>query len=195
MMYNSYVTTHSTPGRDRGGPYLTVTINHTEVQRRPLPEGPLTIGRSLDCELWIEDPLLSRHHCKLEPALEGDGYVVIDLNSRNGTFVNARRVKEREPLNDRDVITIGRAHVTFHKQGYCPPRPQGVEEALKMPVNRAAMHRQSGSTSSRALPTPKVANAETMGPGDTTAGGTPLPFTRPPARPIVKPLEDEDATS
>lgn len=192
----------ATSQQQRGGPYLTVTVNHAEIQRRPLSDQhPLTIGRSLDCDLWIEDPILSRRHCRVEPALEGDGFAVVDLQSRNGTFVNAERVQERQALVDGDVITIGRAHLKFRAKGYCPPRPRGPEEALKMHANRAAMHRAPAGTSQRPLPTPKVAgsssdsggsiagvsNADTRSPGDSAAGARPLPFQRPPARPIVKP--------
>ena len=175
----------------RGGAYLTVIVNHQEAQRKPIAS-TITIGRHLDCDLWIEDPQLSRRHCQLEEALEGDGWVITDLGSRNGTCVNAKKITERTPLNDRDVITIGKVHIKFHARGYIPPRPAGVEEALKMPANRAAMkvtHITPGSQ--RPLPTPKVSNADTISPGDSTAGGKPLPFTRPPARPIVKPEEDQ----
>src|SRR5678810_502978 len=94
----------------RGGPYITVTINNHEAHRRPLDK-PIVIGRSLDCELALEEPILSRHHCRLEPAPKGDGWVVVDLGSRNGTFVNARRVKERQALVTGDIITVGRAHI------------------------------------------------------------------------------------
>jgi pSer/pThr/pTyr-binding forkhead associated (FHA) protein len=202
--------------RERGGPFLTVTVNHTEVQRKALPDQQaLVIGRSLDCDVWIEDPVLSRHHCRVEPALEGDGFVVIDLESRNGTFVNGKRAAARQPLNDGDVITIGRTHIKFRKQGYCPPRPHSPEEALRMPANRAAMKTfGSPGTSQRPLPTPTPkprgsiarANAETLSPGDTAAGAAkpgdtvagapaaatprPLPFTRPPAKPMVKPVDE-----
>jgi hypothetical protein len=71
-----------------------------------------------------------------------------------------------------------------------------VEEALKMPANRNAMRVISGSTSQRPLPTPaprstSAANADTITPGDSKAGDKSLPFTRPPAKPIVKPSDDE----
>src|SRR5881275_1564286 len=119
--------------RERGGPYLTVVVNHKEVLRKPLV-GTTTVGRSLDCTLWLEDPSLSRRHCQLEEALEGDGWVVTDLNSRNGTFVNAKRILERTPLNHRDVITIGKVHIKFHAYGYVPPRPADPGQALLMPA-------------------------------------------------------------
>src|SRR4051794_21629070 len=107
--------------RERGSAYLKVIVNNSEVQRRPIA-GNTVLGRSLDCDLWIDDPMLSRRHCQLEQALEGDGWVVIDLQSRNGTYVNAQKI-ERSPLNHKDVITIGQAHIKFYAHGYVPPRP------------------------------------------------------------------------
>ena len=183
--------------RERGPAYLTVIVDNREVQRRPIDRA-ITLGRSLDCDLWIDDPRLSRTHCRLEPALEGDGWVVIDLNSRNGTCVNAKRVIERQPLSHRDVITIGRIHVKFHAYGYVPPRPTDPSEAILMPAKtRAALSARTPTPhhqSHRTLPTPSPRDTSadstiSSSPGDTIAD-KPLPFTRPPARPIVKPLED-----
>ena len=182
--------TRSAAPRERGGPYLTVTVSHKEVQRRPIKDA-LVIGRSLDCDLWLDDPMMSRRHCQLEEALEGDGWVVIDLGSRNGTFVNAKRVEERAPLNHGDVITVGKAHLTFHAHGYQPPRPADPQEAMRMPPERLNIARREGPH--RPLPTPKVSNSETMMPiSDVEPASKPLPFTRPPARPIVKPSDEQE---
>src|ERR1700744_5487201 len=104
------------PQKYRDAPYITLVVNHEVLQRVPL-SGAITLGRSLDCNVWVEDTILSRHHCRLEPALEGDGWVVEDLKSRNGTFVNGKRV-ERSPLNDGDTITMGRVHIRFHADGF-----------------------------------------------------------------------------
>jgi pSer/pThr/pTyr-binding forkhead associated (FHA) protein len=171
----------------RDAPYLTVTVNHQVVRRVPL-KGELTVGRSTDCGLWLEDPILSRHHCQFEPALEGDGWAVVDLESRNGTFVNAKRV-ERSPLVEGDVVTVGRTHLKFHPDGYTPPRPAGPHEAVKLPANRSAMKTDAHATT-RTLPkpAPRDANADTLVPGDSGAGMKPLPFHRPP--PTPKPEEE-----
>lgn len=174
---------------DRDAPYLTVVVNYQEVRRLPL-RGAITVGRGAGCELWLEDPILSRQHCRIEPALEGDGWAVTDLKSRNGTFVNAKRI-EHSPLVEGDVVTVGRAHIKFHADGYVPPRPAGPHEAVKLPANRGAM-KTDAAPSTRTLPTPapRDANSETLVPGDSGVGMKPLPFARPPARPIPR-EEDE----
>lgn len=185
--------------REQGAAYLTVIVDNKEVQRLPLTAG-ITLGRSLDCDVWLDDPRLSRTHCRLEPALEGDGFVIIDLNSRNGTYVNGKRVTSRQPLHHRDVIMIGRAQVKFHAHGYTPPRPADPNEAILLPAKtRAALDAREPTPhySQRPLPTPvprERSGDSTIAhsPGDTIAD-KPLAFTRPPARPIVRPTEEDGA--
>jgi pSer/pThr/pTyr-binding forkhead associated (FHA) protein len=183
--------------RERGPAYLTVVVDNKEVLRRPITAS-VTLGRSLDCDVWLDDPRLSRTHCRFEPALEGDGWVVIDLGSRNGTFVNNKQILERHALNHRDVISIGRATVKFHAYGYTPPRPADPSEATLMPAKtRAAIEARQPTPhqAQRPLPTPiprdiKGDSTISQSPGDTIADRS-IAFTRPPARPIVKPVEDE----
>ncbi|MCP4094237.1 MAG: FHA domain-containing protein [Planctomycetes bacterium] len=62
------------------------------------------IGRGRDCEVRIEDPLASRHHCRLERL--GREVFVVDLDSRNGTWVGVEQI-ERRTLAPADVIRIG----------------------------------------------------------------------------------------
>ncbi|MEA2734841.1 MAG: hypothetical protein QOE14_1292 [Humisphaera sp.] len=182
--------------QERGAAFLTVVVDNAEVQRRPIVDA-VTLGRSLDCDVWLDDPRLSRTHCRIEPALEGDGWAVVDLGSRNGTFLNGKAVIERQPLHHRDVITIGHAKIKFHAHGYTPPRPSDPNEALLMPAKtRAALEARPPTPhhSTRPLPTatPRDTSADSTiapSPGDTIADKS-LAFTRPPARPIVKPDAD-----
>jgi ABC transport system ATP-binding/permease protein len=69
------------------------------------PEG-LTIGRSADNSLAINDLAASRYHCKVLP--DAGGYAVVDLDSRNGTFVNGARITGANPLQHGDRIRIGK---------------------------------------------------------------------------------------
>jgi len=69
-----------------------------------LIEGSATIGRSEDSDIFLVDPSVSRNHATL--AIEGDGALVCDLESTNGTFVNGERVTTRRAASG-DVITFG----------------------------------------------------------------------------------------
>jgi pSer/pThr/pTyr-binding forkhead associated (FHA) protein len=84
------------------------------VQRRwPLRSTLVTIGRAVSADVVIEgDLLVSRLHSTLERL--GDAWTVVDNGlSRNGTFVNGRRVSGRVHLHDRDEIRVGGTVLTF----------------------------------------------------------------------------------
>jgi DNA-binding winged helix-turn-helix (wHTH) protein len=65
----------------------------------------LTIGRDLDCDISIVDRQVSRVHAKIE-FHEGNKLSIIDLDSKNGTYVNGDRLESPHPLEDGDVIKI-----------------------------------------------------------------------------------------
>jgi hypothetical protein len=69
-----------------------------------LEKPELLIGRDEQCDLSIPDRRVSRHHARI--SLRGDGYILTDLGSRNGTFVNGREVAEPYALQDGDEIQL-----------------------------------------------------------------------------------------
>jgi len=84
-----------------------------------LGTNPFTIGRALHCNLTIDDPLVSQHHAQIErheDAQQGRiHYLLKDLNSTNGSFVNGEQVGERT-LRDRDVLRFGTKHFVFRDE-------------------------------------------------------------------------------
>ncbi len=72
-----------------------------------------TVGRSQDNDLVIRDHCISRNHAILQ-ATEDDNFLLIDLGSRNGTFVNGRRVSIPIIIQDKDMITFGKTEAQFH---------------------------------------------------------------------------------
>ena len=61
------------------------------VIRHELGDEPVTIGRDPECTLSFSDQRLSRKHCRVEAIPEGVRYR--DLGSRNGSFLNSKRVE------------------------------------------------------------------------------------------------------
>ena len=86
------------------------------------------LGRAPDVDFTIEDTNASRRHSRV--LAEGDGYVIEDLGSRNGTWVNGARVVQRQGLRDGDVVRIGGTEMIFRQKGLlespAPVRPTAV---------------------------------------------------------------------
>lgn len=74
------------------------------------PETSLSIGRSPNNDIPIEDGAVSGEHCRVRP--EGGAFVIHDLSSTNGTFVNDRRIK-RHRLAEGDTVRVGETLLQF----------------------------------------------------------------------------------
>jgi FHA domain/zinc-ribbon domain len=73
-------------------------------------DGKTLIGRSPECEIFLDDVTVSRQHAELER--DGDSFTIRDLGSLNGTYVNRRRI-ESTVLQDDDEVQIGKYRLTF----------------------------------------------------------------------------------
>jgi len=93
------------------GPALVVRAGGGRAGESFRPAGERTrIGRSPDCDIFLDDVTVSRNHAVL---LEQDGkYVVEDQGSLNGTFVNRRRI-DSAPLREGDELQVGKYRMTF----------------------------------------------------------------------------------
>lgn len=76
----------------------------------PLGDEVLTIGRSPHSDLFLDDVTVSRHHARI--VRDEHGFLVEDLNSLNGTYVNRRRI-ERHLLTHGDELQIGKFKLAF----------------------------------------------------------------------------------
>lgn len=72
----------------------------------------LVVGRVEGVELVLDDKGISRRHCEFER--RGDGYVVRDLGSSNGTLVNGEKIAADQPLAEGDRVRVGGVTLTFH---------------------------------------------------------------------------------
>jgi pSer/pThr/pTyr-binding forkhead associated (FHA) protein len=93
------------------GPALVVRAGGGRAGETFRPAGERTrIGRSPDCDIFLDDVTVSRNHAVL---LEQDGrYVVEDQGSLNGTFVNRRRIDSAQ-LENGDEVQVGKYRMTF----------------------------------------------------------------------------------
>ena len=76
----------------------------------PLDRDRVTVRRSPECDVFLDDVTVSRRHAVV--SRRGDGYYLEDLGSLNGTYVNRRRV-ESAKLSDGDDVQIGKYRLIF----------------------------------------------------------------------------------
>lgn len=76
----------------------------------PIDHTIISIGRKLDNDLVIQDALVSREHAEIR--YEGEQFVLYDLNSTGGTFVNNKKI-ERCILYSGDIICLATLPLMF----------------------------------------------------------------------------------
>jgi hypothetical protein len=95
------------------------------IRRRDGQPGPLRVGRVADNDIAIDDSSLSRHHASLEA--RGELVLVVDLESKNGTFLGEDRLDPGTPAAARstDIVRFGRVSMQIYA-------PAALYHALKM---------------------------------------------------------------
>src|SRR3954469_6871426 len=71
----------------------------------PLDAPVVTIGRSRSNDISLDDARVSRHHARI--VRDANGYLIEDLNSRNGTRVDDHAVRDNAALSDGAIVRIG----------------------------------------------------------------------------------------
>ncbi len=77
-----------------------------------LPVGEFVVGRSTECQLSLDDPLVSRRHAVLR--VRRDGVSVQDFGSRNGVLVNGVKISGERELSAGDKVGIGSQEMVLH---------------------------------------------------------------------------------
>jgi pSer/pThr/pTyr-binding forkhead associated (FHA) protein len=93
------------------GPALVVRSGGGRAGEHFLLEAEaITVGRSPDCDIFLDDVTVSRRHALLKR--DDRQFLIEDQGSLNGTFLNRRRI-ESAPLEDGDELQIGKYKLTF----------------------------------------------------------------------------------
>lgn len=96
---------------------LILKFQNSVVEEYEFHSAPVTIGRRDDNDVVIDNMAVSGHHAVIEEE-EPNFYVLVDLESLNGTFLNENKVT-REKIFDGDSIIIGK-----HKMEFVDARPE-----------------------------------------------------------------------
>jgi len=105
------------------------------TQKFPLSDQSVVLGRAADAGVRIDDRSLSAQHCRFEPV--PGGFKVVDLGSRNGTFINDVLVAQKR-LEDGDRLRVGRVLLKY----LADDGTLDEESAIDGLVDR--IHRRSG---------------------------------------------------
>ena len=123
---------------EQKGPYVVL---HTESGNRQLSlagSNCWTVGRSDDNNLVLPDRWISRNHAMIQIMDTGEFYL-IDLGSRNGSFVNGRRVSVPVTLGDGDLLTFGQTELRFYSPVHRNSLPNGPRKTNNMTAT-ATLH-------------------------------------------------------
>jgi adenylate cyclase len=107
-----------------GAAYLLISRSDNVINVPLLGENSWKLGRGSQCAIVLEDDLVSRNHAMIQ-RMDSKEYILIDMGSRNGSFVNERRLSTPVPLRDGDRVTLGNAHMVFYN-------PQETDQAATL---------------------------------------------------------------
>lgn len=133
------------------GAVPTLVYNPGELDEKAFQIGDaaVTIGRAEDQTICIPHKSLSRSHARIEPS--GGCFVVLDLHSKNGTFVNGTRVQE-QTVRHGDTITLGDLDLLFTTASAAAGdaaapelAPQVVRPLMRAPIARFARRHDGGA--------------------------------------------------
>ena len=98
---------------ERAPKTLAMLVAKARPDQRYDLSGTINVGRASDNQIVLQVPSVSRHHAWIKA--EGEDFVVFDVGSANGTFVNDEQIQEPHRLESGDVIRFGDAEYVFTK--------------------------------------------------------------------------------
>jgi pSer/pThr/pTyr-binding forkhead associated (FHA) protein len=133
-------------------PTLKLVFKNKTLENYPLKKGySLTIGRKRNNDIIIENLAVSSHHAKIDSV--GDGFVLIDLQSKNGSFVNAKLV-DSHWLKPGDIVSIGKHSLEFTYSENEEPSGGATEEIEKTMIMDTNDYRSMVNQSKDEAPEP-----------------------------------------
>jgi len=142
-------------------PNITLQFKDNVLGRYLINKGnSLTIGRRKDNDIVIENLAVSGHHAKIDSV--GDAFVLVDLQSKNGSFVNERLVSSHW-LKNGDVVSIGKHFLVF-STGDGAPGADGVPAEIdKTMVMDTSNYRSMVKKSAPMVPKPLLHHDGALG--------------------------------
>ena len=96
-----------------GSAYLSITRLDNVVHVPLAGTNSWRLGRGSQCSIVLEDDLVSRNHAMIQRT-DSAHFILIDMGSRNGSFINGRRISTPVRLRNGDKVTLGNAQMVFY---------------------------------------------------------------------------------
>jgi hypothetical protein len=93
-------------------PHMVATLTADDGTMHPLLEEEETIGRLPANSIALRDSSVSAHHARVVRTPEG--FLIEDVGSRNGTYINSEKLAEKRLLADGDLVRLGKIILTFN---------------------------------------------------------------------------------
>jgi pSer/pThr/pTyr-binding forkhead associated (FHA) protein len=122
--------------------YLVIQQGPQAGKRIEIWKDVTTIGRSLDCDIFLED--ITVHRTQASIILTVSGYVLRDDHGSGDSFVNGKPVKE-QLLSDGDILLFGNTELTFYSQAMATrpiqlPSSRGRESLRRKAADSGTMN-------------------------------------------------------
>ena len=112
---------------------LLIPSGKLKSRKLELPAGEILIGRDESCQIRLASTEISRQHCRLRCGPEG--IYILDLGSRNGTYVNNASIQQEILLKPGDLIRVGPLELMVPGSAAAQPAPAAASPAV--PRHRA----------------------------------------------------------
>jgi pSer/pThr/pTyr-binding forkhead associated (FHA) protein len=130
-------------------PKLTLLLGRRTLQAYDFKQESIVVGRDEGADVLIDNPSVSRRHAEIR--LTDDGWVVEDLGSSNGTFIQGQKIEHAHSIGLGDEIGFGKFSIIFGKalgEGEVPvarpspmvDRPAPVTSPATLGGNAGTMH-------------------------------------------------------
>ena len=163
---------------------VTIIFSGQEQKTIQLDRPRLVVGREPTCEIHIDNLGISRQHCAF--SARGEAFVVQDLGSSNGTFVNGRKITEHF-LNDADEVVIGKYTLNFKNAVQAPAAPEPATEGTAAVPDTLNTYVMDGAKIQEQLA--KMRAAQGGPPSSKTPGTPPAPGAGATAKDYARALD------
>jgi pSer/pThr/pTyr-binding forkhead associated (FHA) protein len=159
------------PLAEQAPPLLRVPVSIiTPVAELELRDGSILVGRLPECDVMVDDALVSRMHARI--SVRGESVVVEDLHSTNGIYVNGARITHSATLREGDRLLVGTTEISLfeaRRSARVTPlrlRSEQSEVTLVPPAPPSFPPSSRSST-----PPPAARGPKTLPPGEANAFG------------------------